>query len=38
VFGKKIEDKDRKLLKQLAKKLGIRNTRKMTKSELKDFA
>ena len=38
VFGKKIENKDMKLLKQLAKKLGIKNTKKMTKSELKDFA
>jgi len=38
VFGKKIENKDMRLLKQLAKKLGIKNTKKMTKSELKDFA
>lgn len=38
VFGKKIENKDMKLLKQLAKKLGIKNTKKMTNSELKDFA
>ena len=38
VFGKRIEDKDMKLLKHLAKKLGIRNTRKITNSELKDFA
>lgn len=38
VFGKRIDDDDRILLKKLAKKLGINNTRKMTNSELKDFA
>ncbi len=38
VFGKKIEAKDKKLLKKLARKLGINNTRKMTNSELKEFA
>lgn len=38
VFGKKIKNEDMKLLKKLADKLGIKNTKKMTKSELKDFA
>ncbi|MFC1859745.1 DUF2971 domain-containing protein [Thermodesulfobacteriota bacterium] len=38
VFGKRIEDKNMKLLKQLTNKLGIKNTSKMTNSELKDFA
>ncbi len=38
VSGKKIESKDKKLLEQLAGKLGIKRTRKMTNSELKEFA
>ena len=36
VFGKKIEASDKDLLKKLAKKLGIKNTRKMTSSELNE--
>ncbi len=38
VFGNKTGAKDKKLLKQLARKLGIMETRTMTNSELKEFA
>ncbi len=38
VFGKKIAPADMKLLKTLARKLGIKKTKKMTKAKLKDFA
>lgn len=36
VFGNKIEASDKDLLKKLAKKLGIKNTREMTNSELNE--
>ena len=38
VFGKRIDDRDKKLLNKLSKKLGIEKTRTMTNTELKDFA